>query len=263
MTVFTYDNGKRTGACRDFLLSSGKLGGHKMLTILPIPTTRDGIHITGSDKTLDTLVGAAGAGDIYLGYGLPDRIAKGLLAVGAVVVDALADEEFLVGNARLTAYATLAKILSLGISPEGMSVGVVGYGRIGRVLVRLLLAVGADVRVYSTREATVLCLSRSGVDATLVRRGDPLPVHDLLINTAPDAIFDTALSRRDVLTSTAPDRIFDTGSPLPSGMEIFELASGDNFGGIPITRLPALPERFYPEAAGRLYGGALLRGMGV
>lgn len=244
MTVFTYDNGKRTGACRDFLLSCGRLGGHKMLTILPIPTTRDGIHITGSDKTLASLVDGAAAGDIYLGYGMPDFFREGLRAAGAVAVDVMADEDFLLGNAKLTAYATLLKILSLGISPEGMRVGVVGYGRIGRVLVRLLIAVGAEVRVYSTREATVLCLSRSGVDATLVRRGDPLP-------------------RQDVLINTAPDRIFDTGSPLPSEMEIFELASGENFGTIPITRLPALPERFYPEAAGRLYGEALLRGLGV
>lgn len=244
MTVFTYDNGKRTGACRDFLLSCGRLGCHKMLTILPIPSTRDGVYVTGSDKTLDSLVTAAGVGDIYLGYGLPDPFAEGLRSVGAVVVDAAVDEEFLVGNARLTAYAALTKILCRGVSPEELTVGVVGYGRIGRALVRLLLAVGSAVRVFSTRGATVLCLSRSGVDATLLHRGDPLPAVDILINTAPDKIFD-------------PD------TPTPVGMEILELASGDNFGARQITRLPSLPQIYYPESAGRLYAEALLRGMGV
>ena len=245
MTFFTYDDGKRTGACRDFLLSSGRLDGYKMLTILPIPTTRDGIHVFGSDETLDSLVGSAGVGDIYLGYGLPDLLVDGLRSVGAVVVDAARDEEFLVGNARLTALATVGKILTRGgKSPDGLSVGVVGYGRIGRVLVGLLLSLGAAVRVYSTRAATVLCLSRSGVDATLLHRGDPLPVHDLLINTAPD-------------------EIFDTDSPTPTGMEIWELATGENFPGRTVTRLPSLPQLYYPETAGRLYAEALLRAMGV
>ena len=245
MTVFTYDNGKRTGACRDFLLSSGKLGGHKMLTILPIPSTRDGIHVSGSDKTLDSLVGSAGAGDIYLGYGLPDAFVEGLRSVGAIAVDAALDEEFLVGNARLTALATVGKILTRGgVSPDGLSVGVVGYGRIGRILVRLLLSLGAAVRVYSTREGTVMCLSRSGVDATLLHLGDPLPAHGLLINTAPDTIF-------------------DTGSPVPAEMEIWELATGENFGRLAVARLPSLPQIYYPESAGRLYGEALLRALGV
>lgn len=245
MTVFTYDDSKRAGACRDFLLSSGRMDKYKMLTILPIPTTRDGVHLTGSGVTLASLCLEAEPGEIYLGYGIPAFLSDSLSSAGAVVVDASLDGEFLLENARLTALATLAYILSRGdVSVDNLSVGVVGYGRIGRELVRLLLSVGARVRVFSTRRETVLCLSSSGVDATLVTGGDPIPAVDILVNTAPA-------------------KIFDENSPVRPDMDILELASGNFFGEARVTRLPSLPSRYYPVTAGRLYGAALLRALGV
>ncbi len=245
MTVFTYDDSKRAGACRDFLLSSGKIRDYKMLTILPIPTTRDGVHLTGSSVTLASLVIEAEPGEVYLGYGIPAFLRDSLLDSGAVVVDASLDENFLLENARLTALATLAYILSRGdVSVDNLSVGVVGYGRIGKELVRLLLSVGAGVRVYTTRQEAVLCLCSSGVDASLVTEGDPIPAADILVNTAPA-------------------KIFDENSRVPSEMDILELASGNFFGEARVTRLPSLPSRYYPVTAGRLYGEALLRGLGV
>ena len=245
MTVFTYDNSKRAGACRDFLLSSGKIGGFKMLTILPIPTTRDGVHLSGSDVTLASLLIEAEPGEIYLGYAIPEFLRDSLLDSGAIVVDASLDEKFLLENAHLTALATLAHILSRGdVSVDCLSVGVVGYGRIGRELVRLLLSVGAEVRVFSTRRDTVLCLCSSGVDATHVLDGDPIPTVDILVNTAPA-------------------RIFNECSDVPDTMEILELAGGNYFGEHRVTRLPSLPSRYYPETAGRIYAEALLRALGV
>ncbi len=245
MTVFTYDDSKRAGACRDFILSSGRISGHKMLTILPIPTTRDGLHLSGSDITLASLAIEAEPGEIYLGYGIPEFLQNSLIDSGALVVDVSRDEEFLLGNARLTALATLAYILSRGdLSIDGLSIGVVGYGRIGRELVRMLLPLGADVRVYSTREKTVMCLSSSGVSATLVREGDQIPSLDILVNTAPA-------------------KIFDENSHAPPCMDILELASGCFFEGERVIRLPSLPSRYYPISAGILYAEALFRALGV
>ena len=245
MTVFTYDDSKRSGACRDFLLSCGRVRGYKTLTILPIPTTRDGVHLSGSEVTLASLCIEAEEGEVYLGYGIPDFLRDALNDAGATVVDAERDEIFLRANARLTALATLAHILSRGdVSVDSLSVGVVGYGRIGCELVRLLISVGADVRVYSTRESTVLCLCASGVSATQVKRGDRIPSVDILVNTAPA-------------------KIFDTGDRLSEGTEILELAPGDNFGAADIRRMPSLPTRYYPITAGVLYAESLLRALGV
>ena len=245
MTVFTYDDSKRTGACRDFILSSGRISGYKTLTILPIPTTRDGIYLSGSDITLATLAIEAEPGEIYLGYSIPEFLKKSLLDSGATVVDVSLDEEFLIQNAHLTALATLAYILSRGdVSIDGLSIGVVGYGRIGRELVRMLLSLGAEVRVFSTRRDTVICLSSCGVNATQVSVGDPIPEVDILVNTAPA-------------------RIFDERSHVPPNIDILELATGCFFEGERVTRLPSLPTRYYPITAGVLYAEALFRALGV
>ena len=242
MTVFTYENGERTGACKDFLLGSGELDGCKMLTILPIPSSRDGIFITGSDIPLATVIGGAGVGDTILGYGLCDELVASAKGAGAVVVDAAHDEEFLTENARLTALATLAYLLSDGVSPpDEKHIGIVGYGRIGRALLRLLLPLGVRVSVYTTRREVALCLCESGVDAAFVSEGDPLPHVDILVNTAPARIFE-------------PDGV---GAGC-----VLELASGDNYPELDVTRLSALPARYYPESAGRAYAMALLRAVG-
>jgi len=244
MTVFTYEKSKRTGACRDFLESSGLLGNCEMLTILPIPSTRDGVNITGTDKTLLELSQKGRAGEVYLGYGLPDFVTSALKESGAVVVDAASDEAFLSENARLTALAVVSYILSGGeLSPEGRRIGIVGYGRIGKALLRLLLPLGACVTVYSTREGVVCCLNASGVDAVLVSEGAELPDCELLVNTAPA-------------------KIFDTGGAKRRKTKVLELASGDNFEGVDAIRLPALPNRYFPVSAGIAYARALLRGMG-
>ena len=243
MTVLTYENGKRGGACRDFLINSGRLDGHKMLTILPIPTSRDGVHLTGSDKTLASVAAEACEGELYLGYDIPRFVSDALVGVGARVVDAALDEEFLLANARLTALGAVAYLLTGGsVSPDELRVGVVGYGRIGKALVRMLLALGTEVRVYSKRRGVVMCLADSGADATLIADGDPLPECDILINTAPATIFNS-----------------EKGG---EGTRIIELASGSNFGTREVERLPALPNRYFPESAGRAYALSLLRGIG-
>lgn len=249
MTIITYENGKRAGACREIVASSPLLNGYKMLTILPIPTTRDGVTVAGCDKTLDSLASEAKQGEAYLGYGLPRWLADALRGAGATVVDAALDEWFLTENARLTAIATLGIMLSdFERAPNEISVGIVGYGRIGRALIRLLLPLGYDVTVYSTRGAVVDCLGASGVSAVLVRAGDPLPASDLLVNTAPAPLFDC--------------------SHAPREMPIYELAGGGNFttadGGTPLglRPLPSLPNRYLPVSAGRAYAAALLRALG-
>ncbi len=249
MTIVTYEKGKRAGACREIAASSPLLEGYKMLTILPIPTTRDGVRLTGCEVTLDSLASEAEEGEIYLGYQIPPWLADALIGAGARVVDAALDEGFLVENANLTAIATLGLMLrEFERAPSEISVGIVGYGRIGRALLRLLLPLGYDVTVFSTRGAVVDCLGASGVSSRLVRSGDPLPVCDLLVNTAPAPLFDCSLA--------SPD------------MPIFELAGSGNFpvadGGtrLDLRLLPSLPNRHLPVSAGRAYAAALLRALG-
>ena len=212
----------------------------KRTVLLPVPTSRDKAHISGTDKLLCEVFGEVGAGDFVAGYGIDDDAKRIMQERGALVYDALCDEKFLSDNAELTAVGALGYILSSAeTAPIDTRFAIVGYGRIGSRLVRLLLFLGASVKVYSGTRRSCIELGECGVDAYYIDRDSPIPTSgaDIIINTAP----------RDLSSS------FSCGK-VPSGVRVIELASGENFKGIEgIERLPGIPDKFYGRSAGRAY----------
>ena len=245
MKIENYGVGERCDeAMRSFLHSeeSGELPRSvRRLIILPVPTSRDGVHLTATDLTVSEVLGEVGEGDAVAGYGIPSACRDMLACRGAAVYDAAKDEDFLAANARLTAIGTIGYILTeISRAPSDLSFGVVGYGRIGALLVRYLLFFGAKIRIYTTKNLTRLELGECGVDTVLIARDSgkiDIDGIDCLINTAP--------------TSLAPS--FPEGM-IPDGVRVLELASGENFSGISgVERLPSIPDRFYGKSAGREY----------
>lgn len=224
--------------CLSRLSRFDKVSPYGHLLLLPIPTSRDGVHITGTEIALsDALVGAV-EGTLVAGYGIPQEIAERAVAQGATVYDAAEDEEFLLENARITARGALGHILtSTDRDVTELSVGVVGYGRIGSELSRLLLFLGARVRVYSRRLATRLDLSALSVEAEEIPTAESIRDLDILVNTAPAPLL------------TAADM-----ADLPERLRLVDLASGVNFPeSARVTRLSSIPEKMYPLTAGGVY----------
>ena len=236
MEIRTIGNGRRLSVCAELLSGLGNTR-YSRIVLLPIPTTfRDG-YIGGTGVALGELLSLAGSDTLAVGYNIPLTLGRELSASGATLFDLGLDEKFLLGNADLTALGALGYILTeCDSSPEELYVGLVGYGRIGRALLRLLLFLGARVRVYTTRESVRLGLCEMGVESRLVSEQKDLSELSLLINTAPSEQF-------------SPEEL----SALSEDYKIIELASGENFGGDSrVIKLPAIPERRYPLSAGRL-----------
>lgn len=212
--------------------------------IMPIPTSRDGVHISGSALTLDELFSDLGEGDAVFGYGIPKEKRTALESVGAHVFDAEEDEAFLSENAFLTALGTLGYILTeFDRVPGDITFGIVGYGRIGRELCRILLFFGARVRIYTSRELTRLELGECGVETVHTDYITPLVLSsvDVLINTAPTD-----------LSASFPD------GRLHGGIRVLELASGENFPGVEgVERLMSLPGKMYARSAALAYFRAI------
>ena len=212
----------------------------KRTVLLPIPTTRDKVHLSGTDKLLCEVFSDVGKGDFVAGYGIKEEDKRAMRKRGAIVYDALDDEEFLCENAEQTAIGALGYILSTtDTAPHDTRFLIVGYGRIGSRLMRQLLFLGARVKVCTGRENTCILLGECGVDAHYVERGAPVPLSDtdILINTAPA---DLSSSFKD--------------GKLPSGLRVIELASGENFKGIEgVERLPGIPDKSYGKSAGSTY----------
>ena len=124
---------------------------------------------------------------------------------------------------------------------SALRVALVGYGRIGSEMLRLLLFLGAEVTLLTTRESVAKELGEMGVSARVLDGGAALSDFDLVINTAPA-------------------RLFDEKTPGIFDCPIFDLASGDVLPSLPnIKKLPARPEKMYPETAGEKYADAILR----
>ncbi len=241
MTTKVYEKGLRAESCVKHLLSSGSLSGYRELILLPIPTTKDGIHLSGYDMECMEAVLEVGHGTLVVGYGIPEDVGMFIIGSGGEYVDVALDESFLSANAELTARATLGILLTEGErSVEELRLGIVGYGRIGRALLRLLLFLGAKVKVFTTSEKTRCELGEVGIETVASGDADGLRGLDILINTAPKQLF-------------SPEDI-------PEGLVIMELASGENFSGVRgVLRYPSLPLRLYPRSAGRLWAMSALR----
>ncbi len=243
MNIETYGTGERMRYVAD--LARGISAEH--LVLLPVPTTKDKKHITNTSLTLWQALTGVGKGSSVFGYGLPEEYKRGIEGLGGRAVDLALDEDFLKENAVITAIGAVGYLLtSTPVIPCGLRIGIVGYGRIGSELTRLLLLFGADVRVYTSRLSVCLELSSCGVDSVALLEND-------------GGVY--GFSDLDILINTAPK---DMSSAFPEGksggMRIIELASGENFKGVEgVERLPALPDKMYPESAARAYIGAVRR----
>ena len=253
MKIENYGTGERCAEAMRLLIDrSGKEStpGVERVILLPIPSTRDGVHLFGSEITLSDILRDVGVGDLVLGYSIPDSVAEYITSRGACLCDAARDEEFLDENARLTAIGTLEYLLTVSSrAPQDLTVGIIGYGRIGGHLARILLFLGAKIIIYTSKNLTRVELGALGVE----NRG--------IDYSAPDLGDTDAL---DVLINTAPTRLdgcFPDGK-IPPTLEVIELASGNNFGGVVgVVKLPSVPERSYPKSAGQAYFRAAQRYM--
>ena len=249
MTIENFGAGVRCAEAMRRLVSAEAEGRFptaiKRCILLPIPTTKDKIHLTGTDRLLSEALSNVKAGDFVAGYGIDREEKARMKERGAIVYDALDDEDFLTENAELTALGALGYILSTtDKAPSDLNIAIVGYGRIGSRLLRMLLFLGGRVRVFSGRERTCIDLAQMGINTTLLPRGSALPTasFDIIINTAPT----------DFSASFVDDS-------LPKGLRVIELASGNNFRGIDgVEKLPGIPDKSYGKSAGKVYADRIL-----
>jgi dipicolinate synthase subunit A len=211
------------------------------VVLLPIPTTKDNRTVLNTKVYINDVLDMLDGETLVSGYGLPSEFILSAREKGAEVVDLLLDEEFLIENAELTALCTLGIVLcSTKNAPRELSIGIVGYGRIGKSLTKLFLYLGSHVKVFTSRDDTRLELCEWGVASS-------------------SSVREANLDKLDILINTAPAVIFDRGA-IPHGLRVIDLASGDNFPGIlDVEKYPSIPAKMFPCSAGRAWGRAIER----
>lgn len=251
MNIYTYGTDKRLDFCRSYLLKAG-LNDFANITILPIPSTKDEKTVNGTEVSLSEIVEKTQVSDLVVGYALPKSFRSALVSRGAFVVDVSRDEGFLLDNAYLTAVGTLGRILSEEASaPSDLSIGVIGYGRIGERLVSELLFLSAAVTVFTSKTelSRELCM---------------LGVSGVPYSSLADTETQKKLAGLDILINTAPSVLIPSEAVCYlSGVRVIELASGNNFPeGLYYERFSSVPAKMYPRSAGRALADSVMRMLG-
>lgn len=240
MEILSFGGGRRMRECVRLLESAvGPLSGR--LILLPIPTTRDNIYINGTDLTLGSVVPLLTSESTLVGYNIPRDLVYNAEEVGAVVYDAGRDERFLMENAIISARGAIGYLLTnFTRDIADMKIGIIGYGRIGRALLRYLICLGSSPILYTGRQEVAVELGSSGIDCRVLGEGCDLSGLDILINTSPTS--QISIDDLDPMT------------------KIIDLASGKPFPTSDrVTKLSSIPDAMYPLTAGRLYAEGILR----
>ena len=158
-------------------------------------------------------------------------------------MDLLEDAVYLAENARLTAECTLRLLgQQLTHSLFGCGILILGWGRIGKCLGRMLKNLGARVVIAARKPADLGMLAALGYEAVSADRiGDILPQMRVLINTAPAQV----LKEADL--AAFPGR----------GIKI-DLASVKGIPGEDVLWARGLPGKMLPEASGSLIARRVL-----
>ena len=169
---------------------------------------------------------------------------------GRDIVNLWKDEELIRDNAALTAEGALSAAMAVSRrSLKSLPTLVIGWGRIGRALTELLVALGVDTAAASRREShRNQAVERGAQAADTSAIADALPGRKLIFNTAPGMVLDDG-----ALASVDGDALLvDLASP-PYGIDL----SAAWARGLRAWREPGLPGRYCPESAAE----ALLRAM--
>lgn len=156
----------------------------KLVEILPIPVTRDKIYICDSNvKITDFFKKIDENSLIFCGkkFLLPENIIKKYK-----IYDYSDNETFLLKNAELTAYGTIKILNEKSDKPiKNLKILISGFGRIGKILSKLLVESKTNVHVLGHSEKDYFWINN--FDATNFDYSDNK--FDFIINTVPKIIF--------------------------------------------------------------------------
>ncbi len=212
--------------------------------ILPLPVTKDGINIfapySSSDITVDDeFILALKGKSVYGGY-MSKLVLKNDLWEGIDIGDYYLREEFAIKNAVPTAEGAVAiAINEYAGTLNASSCLVTGFGRIGKILAKYLLGIGAKVTVAARKNKDLAMIKAVG--ATQIRYEDINKTYDLIFNTVPDIVLNS-----QILAKQDKECIIIELASLPGGVD----RKSATLKGIKVIDAQSLPGKVAPKASG-------------
>lgn len=223
--------------------------------ILPLPVTRDNKTIAApfakTPMPLAETIQMIRSDQVVFGGMLTEtvRSVKGFERLTSY--DYFEREELAVRNAIPTAEGAIAIAMQhLGITLNSARCLITGYGRIGKLVAKLLKGFGSDVTVCVRSKSDEAWLQAAGIrcisyeDLSSGEGG-----FDVVFNTVPTAVF-----HKRELQTLGPQTVFIDLASNPGGVDCEEAQQA----GISVIRALSLPAKVAPVTAGEIISDTIL-----
>lgn len=203
--------------------------------ILNTPFHREKIYINEVFKKMKK-------NQLFIAGRISDKIHQMAKAYNVYTIDILEREEMAVLNCIPTAEGAIQIAMEeLPTTLNGSKTLVLGYGRLGKVLSRMLSGIGAEVYVEARKYSDLAWLKANGINSVYINELDGfLPKMDIVFNTIPSRILDS--ERLDKISKDC--LVIDLASK-PGGVD-FERAK---MLGIKVIWALSLPGKVAPVTA--------------
>ncbi|MBQ8248373.1 MAG: dipicolinate synthase subunit DpsA [Clostridia bacterium] len=228
--------------------------------ILPLPVSSDGEHISmpladGCKLTIEKLCTMMSNNGTMLlcGGKLPKKAVSLCEAYGISVFDYYERDEFAIANAVPTAEGAIE--IAMHETPTTINESkalVIGYGRIGKVLARLLDSLGARVTVSARKASDLAWIRAYGYDVAVTQKLAQVlseQKFDMIFNTVPHKV----LGKGELEAIGKHGLIIDLASK-PGGVDI---TAAEELGMNIIWAL-SLPGKVAPVTSGRIIADTVL-----
>ena len=158
--------------------------------------------------------------------------------------DLLQDEEYLARNAAITAECALrVAVNKLPITLSDAPVLILGWGRIGKHLAKLLCRLDCDISVAARKESDLGMITSLGFHAvTYSSLSSRMSNYRILFNTVPAEVLPVHIAEK-----------------CPANCRMIDLASSPGISDSRVTEARGLPGKLAPESSGHLLAETILR----
>lgn len=226
--------------------------------ILPVPVSTDGSTINAPFSrmriSIDQVLNAIKPGQQVVGGAITQEVREEAEKRGLKIMDYLKREELAIYNAVPTAEGAIQLAMEeLPVTINGSHCLITGYGRLGRILSRLLVALGAHVTVSARKFSDLAWADSHGCRsvelAHLAEAGD----FDVIFNTIPHPVFS-----RTILSDLDKNTLLIDLASRPGGVDFNAAAELQ----IKTIWALSLPGRVAPKTAGLIIKNTILNMLG-
>ena len=223
--------------------------------VLPLPFTKDRLTLNTplfDDKVvISDIVALLSNKKMVFGGQLPKSFCEELESRDCPYCDYFLLDELAIYNAVPTAEGVVQVLIEeLPITIHGMKCGILGYGRVGKVLANTLSSLGAKVTVFARKQSAFAEIYASSME---FKHFDVLSTEsndfDVVINTVPVKVLGDAQ-----LSKLNPDCILVEVASAPFGID-FQSAKEKAFK---VIKAGSLPGKVAPKTAGEIIGRSIL-----